>query len=114
MNSRQKSGRGKKEPPIQEGGIYLYFDSEEEAHCLVKVLKHEKDIVHLRFYDFESKKRPKEIDFQKIDWVIGHLPYSEEAFYLLKPELIKVFPVTPEELEGYEEWKADQGGVFGS
>jgi hypothetical protein len=43
---------------------------------------------------------------------MGHAPISNASFATWGAKFIKVVPVEPSELEGYEMWKEAQGGYF--
>jgi hypothetical protein len=108
------------EPRYSAGGLYSVRD--ERRYKVVKILVVEPEIVHLRIYKNLFSVRPTQIDQSALslgtindsdDFGVGHLPISRREFLSWQPELIMQTSVTPDELEGYEEWKKARGGVFG-
>jgi hypothetical protein len=102
------------------GGLYSIRD--KHGYGVVKVLAVDPDIVHIRLYKNTFPDRPTNIDPSTLsigkiadsDGIgIGHMPISRGDFLSWEPVLIMRSKVTPDELEGYEEWKKDRGGVFG-
>ena len=43
---------------------------------------------------------------------MGHMPFSESAFAKQQPVLLTTVGVEADELDGYQEWKKQGGGVF--
>jgi hypothetical protein len=95
---------------------------DKHGYGVVKVLVVDPDVVHIRLYKNTFPERPSQIDPSRLSvgtiddpdgFGMGHLPISRNEFQSWHPVLIMQSKVTPDELEGYEEWKKDQGGVFG-
>jgi hypothetical protein len=102
------------------GGIYSVRD--KHGYGVVKILVVDPEIVHIRLYKNTFSERPVQIDPSRLSvgtindpdgFGMGHLPISRNEFQSWDPALIMQSKVTPDELEGYEEWKKDRGGVFG-
>jgi hypothetical protein len=100
----------------------LYSVQDKQDYSIVKVLAVDPEVVHLRLYKNKFRVRPTQIDPSTLSlgkisdsdgFGIGHLPISRSEFSSWRPALIMQSKVTPDELEGYEEWKKDHGGVFG-
>ena len=87
-------------------------DSTGRSFGIVKILKIEGDIYHIRTYGVSYESRPSENDVKDIkpnhSAGIGHLPISRQQFTQWKPEVILNQPVSLEELEGYNIWKNGQ------
>jgi len=106
----------------EEGGLYS-VEGEKGGFSIVKILKLDAGGVHIRAYSNRFPQRPTEVDASKLymagidrkpdeELGMGHLPLSRESFSGWNPMLIKVVPVVPAELEGYEMWKEAKGGYF--
>lgn len=83
-------------------------DSTGKTFGVIKVLKIEDDIYHIRTYGVSFEKRPQELDVKDLKATtagIGHLPLEKQHFHNWNPEVIVNQPVTDEELEGYKLWK---------
>jgi hypothetical protein len=100
----------------------IYSVQNKHGYGIVKILAVDPDIVHIRLYKNTFPERPNRIDPSTLSlgkitdpngFGIGHLPISQSEFSSWDPVLIAQSKVTPDELEGYEEWKKDHGGVFG-
>lgn len=114
-------GRG---GPIVEGGIYS-IESGDGRFGVVKILKLEPRIVHLRVYKNKFTSRPTSINVEDLsmggykpgsvdkDFAIGHIPMRERDFRRWRPVLLTKTQVTESELEGYKIWKESGGGAFG-
>jgi hypothetical protein len=107
---------------LKEGGLYS-VEGEKGGFSIVKILKLDDAGVHIRAYSNRFPQRPPEVDVSKLymagidrkadeELGMGHLPLSRQSFSGWKPILIKVVPVEPAELEGYEMWKEAKGGYF--
>lgn len=103
-----------------EGGLYVI--ASENCYKIVKVLKVEKDIVHVRIYKNRFEKVPGRVDPITLDlgtihdkdgFGIGHTPTSRRAFASWNPQFLQHGLVEPDELDGYNEWKEAGGGVWG-
>jgi hypothetical protein len=113
------------------GGLYSTIADELGTFGVVKVLAVDERAVHVRLYGNRYPARPTTIDPASLSlgrltrlpdgrWGppdgpmgIGHLPISHHQFAAWTPELIGVAPVTNDELDGYREWQAANGGVWG-
>jgi hypothetical protein len=102
-----------------EGGLYIV--PSEDRYGILKVLKVEDDIVHIRLYKNKFTEVPGRIDtstltlgtiFDKDGFGMGHTPLSLRTFISWRPQFLQPGLVGPEELEGYEEWKRANGGVW--
>lgn len=99
----------------------LYSIRDKHGYGVVKVLVVDPDVVHIRLYKNKFPERPTQIDPSRLSvgtiddpdgFGMGHLPISLTEFQTWDPVLIMRSKVIPDELEGYEEWKKDHGGVF--
>ncbi len=110
------------QPDWKEGGLYS-VEAEKSGFSIVKILKLDAAGVHIRAYSNRFPQRPNDIDASTLymagidrkpdeELGMGHLPLSRESFSEWKPILMKVVPVEPAELEGYEMWKDAKGGYF--
>jgi hypothetical protein len=106
---------------MTEGGIYS-IDNGDSKFGVVKILKLEPGIVHVRVYKNKFASRPSTIKVDELSlgsvkdkdgFGMGHLPISENDFKGWKAVLLLKTEVRPEELEGYKLWKEAGGGVFG-
>jgi hypothetical protein len=104
------------EGPATAGGLYSVVTKPGE-HGILKVLKVEPDVVHVRLYKGRWPSRPTHIDPAALttgtvddeDGGIGHVPLALRIFDAMQPRLLLVAEVTPQELDGYEEWKKAGG-----
>ena len=94
-------------PSIQVGGLYATPD-QDGGWRVMKVLAVDERAVHLRAYANRYRERPKDVDPATLtlggdpaEFGIGHFPMAKEGFLKEKAVLIKVVPVTEDELEGY-------------
>ena len=106
----------------KEGGLYS-VEGEKGGFSIVKILKVDDAGVHIRAYSNRFPQRPTDVDVTTLymagidrkpdeELGMGHLPLGKESFSGWKPKFIKVIPVDPTELEGYEMWKEAKGGYF--
>jgi hypothetical protein len=123
---------------LKAGALYSVFNGDESGTFgVVKVLVLEPAVVHIRVYQNTFPTRPGHADpatlslgglsledlqdEEKLDeklethrFGIGHMPLAIRDFvYGWQPVFLEESPVTEEELEGYEYWKREGGGVFG-
>jgi hypothetical protein len=100
----------------------IYSVQGERGYQVAKILVVEPGAVHIRLYKNVFSERPRSVDARMLDlgnihdpdgFGIGHLPLTKKAFDSWEPMLISRTSVSAEELEGYEEWKKAQGGLFG-
>ena len=103
-----------------EGGLYVICS--KRPYSVLKVLKAEEGIIHIRLYknkygEIPAKIAPDSLELGSIndkdDFGVGHLPISQEMFASWKPQFLQHTLLEQEELEGYEEWKKSHGGVWG-
>jgi hypothetical protein len=106
---------------MTEGGVYS-IDNGDGKFGIVKILKLEPGIVHVRVYKNKFASRPASIRLDELSlgsikdkdgFGIGHLPISDNDFKGWKAILLTKAGVNAEELEGYNLWKEAGGGVFG-
>ena len=104
-----------------EGGIYS-IDNGDGNFRAMKILKIERNIVHVRVYKNKFPSRPDSIKLDQLSlgkvadtdgFGMGHLPVSKQEFAAWKAVLLTKSTVKAEELEGYRYWKEAGGGVFG-
>jgi hypothetical protein len=107
---------------IVEGGLYS-TRGETGAFTVIKILELDDEGVHIRSYSNRFAEHPAQLDettlylagFDKRadeELGMGHLPLSKQSFAGWDVRLIKVVPVTPDELEGYELWKEQANGSY--
>ena len=106
---------------MTEGGVYS-IDNGDGKFGVVKILKLEPGIVHVRVYKNKFAARPSTIKLDELSmgsikdkdgFGMGHLPISEKDFAGWKGVLLTKSEVKADELEGYKLWKEAGGGVFG-
>jgi hypothetical protein len=85
----------------------------------MKVLAVDSGAVHIRTYANKFPAPPRDIDPSVLSmgeigdpmgFGIGHLPIAKDGFLAEKPLLIKVLPVTDEELAGYRYYLSEMKG----
>ena len=105
-----------------QGGLYS-VPGEGGKFTIVKILKVDRDGVHLRMYSNTFDQRPTDVDESKLYMAgmnhrpgepmgMGHAPISKKSFSTWDAQLIKVVPVREQELEGYKMWLDAKGGYF--
>jgi hypothetical protein len=94
------------------GELYTFYDEDDAAFFVVKVLVVDKDAVHARVFDTPFKSAPTEVETSQLEWFVGHTPLDHDVLAELKAVKIGVEAVTEDELEGYRIWKDEGGGVF--
>jgi hypothetical protein len=101
------------------GGLYSVRDG--EMFRAAKVLVVDRRAAHVRVYKPRYVSRPVHIESDELTlgtihdadgFGIGHLPLGHEAFAAWQPVLIRVDEVQDSELDGYEMWRDDGGGVW--
>ena len=106
---------------MTEGGIYS-IDNGDGKFGVVKILKLEPGIVHVRVYKNKFASRPTSVNLDELSlgrvkdkdgFGMGHLPISEKDFKGWKAVLLTQSEVKGDELDGYKMWKEAGGGVFG-
>jgi hypothetical protein len=125
---------------LKAGALYsIYNGDETRSFGIAKILVLEPPAVHLRVYNGHYAARPDHVDPETLscgipmdvfdgaeqgdnfeqflatgDFGIGHMPvHLRDFLYGWQPVYIMDSPVTDEELEGYQIWKEDGGGIFG-
>jgi hypothetical protein len=107
-------------PKLEVGGLYS-IETGKGGYGVAKVLALDSAVVHVRAYKESFQKRPAQVEEHSLTlgslrdpdgFGMGHLPLSRKTFAAWKPQLIKVSPVTAEELKAYEEWKKSGGGLW--
>ena len=101
------------------GGLYS-VQHDEASYQVAKILAVDQKGIHLRLYSQLFGSRPGDVQesllsLDRFDAPVpglGHLPLSRRAFWRLEPVLIRQSTVAPDELDGYEEFVASDGGVF--
>lgn len=105
---------------LEVGGIYSTDDG-KGRYGIVKLLAYGDGICHLRLYKQKYSVRPTTIDVASLSlgkvgdpegFGMGHMPLREAGFRAWRPVLITKTTVTSDELEGYDIWKENGGGVF--
>lgn len=105
-----------------EGGLYMTKSKSESGFRLLKVLRFEDGIVHVRIFKNKFQDRPTQIDPSMLTlgtvddeegFGIGHLPLKLEVFLSWKAQFLQHSVVEPNELDGYEMWKESKGGAWG-
>ena len=100
-----------------EGAYYSIADG--EIFSVAKVLKLEPEIVHVRIYKQHFPQRPRSIDPAALTlgtihdsdgFGMGHLPLRLATFMHREPVFLTHAEVKPEELKGYNLWKATAAG----
>ncbi|HEY1375981.1 MAG TPA: hypothetical protein VGF55_04270 [Gemmataceae bacterium] len=104
-----------------EGGVYS-IDNGDGTFGVVKVLKLEPGVVHIRVYRNKYAARPTSVELSDLSlggfddpggFGVGHLPISANNVAGWRPVLLAETQVAEDELEGYRLWKESGGGVFG-
>jgi hypothetical protein len=109
---------------VREGDL-CSARSGEDDYVVLKVLKLDDDVVHVRVYAKRYPERPREVADDELylgtvhdeEFGLGHLPLDAAAFEQWEPEVIRNTTLDPEELEGYQIWREAEdegaGGVWG-
>lgn len=107
---------------LKEGGIYSTLQ-EEGTYTVLKVLKIDKEGVHVRMYSNVYKTPPRQIDESTLYMAgmnrkpdealgMGHAPISNESFSTWGATFVQQSSVAESELEGYNMWLESGGGYF--
>jgi hypothetical protein len=95
---------------VEVGGLYTTQDK-DGSWRVMKVLVVDENAIHLRSYANKFLSQPKDVDPATLTlggvndpagFGIGHFPLAKGGFSKGNPILIKVVPVTEDELEGYK------------
>ncbi len=107
-------------PDFTIGGIYT-IETGDNSFGIVKILAFDDTLVHLKIYKNQWPDRPSSVDISSLSmgsitdkegFGIGHVPLDRKTFLNWKPIFVIQQPITAEELDGYNQWKSDQGGHF--
>ena len=102
-----------------EGGYYSVIDG--SCFGVAKVLRLEPEKVHIRVYKQRFGGRPRSVDLARLtlgtihdtDGIgAGHVPLLRTTFMRWEPVFVTYAEVKSDELEGYEVWKSNNGGVW--
>jgi hypothetical protein len=105
---------------VQVGGLYS-VDLGEGFFRVAKVLALNDSAVHLLLYGNRFPARPSAAEVIGLEvrgrgdpqgWGIHHLPLAWDLFNSWQPNFIQASEVTPDELQGFEQWKQAQGGIW--
>jgi hypothetical protein len=102
------------------GGLYT-IDNGDGSFGIAKILALDDELIHVKVYKNKWTNRPSSVDLSSLSmgsisdkdgFGIGHLPLGRKTFLNWKPVLVAQQPISEDELDGYNEWKKDQGGHF--
>ena len=107
---------------LKEGGIYA-FKNDNGSYSVLKLLKVESDGVHAKIYSNQFDAPPTQVDESKLIIVglqhkenetlgVTDAPIKGEIFQNYKATFVQQGTVTPQELEGYNQWKKAGGKYF--
>jgi hypothetical protein len=97
---------------LVEGGLYAQRTG-WLGWTMLKILKIEDNVVHIRAYGNRFWRRPSVAALTKLDWSVGHMPFARSAVEKWRLEHITTQPVSDDELEGYRIWASEDGaGVW--
>lgn len=116
------AGCSSKTSGLKEGGLYA-FKTDNGSYSVLKLLKVERDGVHVKVYSNQFDSPPTQVDESKLylaglnhkpDETLGvaDVPLTGESFQNYKATYIQQGTVTPQELEGYNTWKKANGKYF--
>jgi hypothetical protein len=120
MNGASMPEIGWKNPsdPVAGG---LYVCCSQKPYGVLKVLKVEDQIVHIRLYTNRFDRIPPRVEPKILDlgtihdsdgFRIGHLPISHETFTSWRPQFLQHALVEPDELDRYQISKDSRGSVW--
>src|SRR5258708_2690314 len=101
------------ESELFEGGYYSILDV--DVYSIAMLLKLEAEFCHVSIYKQHCQGRPRSIDISALTlgsihdedgFGMGHLPLKLQTFKDREPLFLTYSEVVPEELEGYQVWKA--------
>ena len=107
---------------LKEGGFYA-FKNDNGSYSIMKLLKVEGGGVHAKVYSNQFDAPPTQVDESKL-YIVGlahkpnetlgsaDVPMKGEIFQNYKATFVQQGTVTPEELEGYNQWKKAGGQYF--
>lgn len=106
--SKEAKDMGESHPPVLEGrdrplevgGIYA-SPEEDGSWRIVRVLALDEHAAHLRSYTDRFSEPPRDVALAKLEYFVGHIPVDRTGFENEPRILIKVVPVSEEELVGY-------------
>ncbi|MCW1916593.1 TIGR03067 domain-containing protein [Luteolibacter sp. GHJ8] len=85
---------------LKVGGIYAK-ESDDGKYSLLKVLRVEDDIVHIRFYEDRFDKIPLGVVTKDLKVLTSHAPLERKAFLEAERDLVAIEAVSEDELGGY-------------
>ncbi len=109
-----KPGEGKK---IVEGGLYAFPSKYKDYFQVMKVISVEEHTVHLIRYSNRLQKVPEDLDLSTLtmgvkgdpkNLAFDHMALAMEWFWPSEPVFMKKAPITQEDLEGYNRYKANK------
>ena len=115
-------GCSSKTAGLKEGGIYV-FKNDNGSFSVLKLLKVESAGVHVKIYSNQFDSPPTQVDESKLFLVgmqhkpdetlgVADVPLKGEVFQNYKATFVQQGTVTPQELEGYNQWKKAGGQYF--
>lgn len=111
---------------VMRPGDLCSVEADEGRYRVVKILKVEDGVAHIRLYAGTFAARPTSIDpasldvgtMHDADFGVGHLPVDVRVFESWDPAIVGHAEVLPGELDGYEIWRdaveKGEGGVWGA
>jgi hypothetical protein len=116
-------GCSSKTSGLKEGGIYAFKNEGNGSYSVLKLLKVESGGVHVRIYSNQFDAPPTQVDESKLYMVglqhkenetlgVADVPLKGEIFQNYKATFVQQSTVTPQELEGYNQWKKAGGQYF--
>ncbi len=102
-----------------EGGLYV--TTAECPYGILKILKMEEGIAHVKLYKNKYEQIPARVDPESLSvgtihdedgFGVGDLPNNESTLASWRPQLLQITLVESEELEGYEIWRESKGSVW--
>jgi hypothetical protein len=107
---------------LKEGGFYAYQNA-NGSYSIMKLLKVESAGVHVKLYSNQFDALPTQVDESKLylsglthkeneTLGVADAPIKGEMFQNYKATFVQQGTVTPEELDGYNQWKKAGGQYF--
>jgi len=107
---------------LKEGGIYS-FKNDNGTYSVLKILKVEGGGVHVKIYSNQFDSPPDKVDESKLYMAgvnhkdtettsVADAPMKGETFANYHATFVQQGTVTPQELEGYNQWKKSGGEYF--
>ena len=116
------AGCNSKTGGLKEGGFYA-FKNDNGSYSVLKLLKVEGAGVHAKIYSNQFDAPPTQVDESKL-YIVGvnhkpdetlgtaDVPIKGESFQNYKATFVQQGTVTPQELDGYNQWKKAGGQYF--